>query len=103
MALHSIRAVILAIWYLIVPPESSLAPNRDYPAKAPLAKWHVVGTVNSQKECDAQNKRFAFSLTQEPNVAVLINTPKNLTRCISQDEAQRAGLLRPPAIRGRWN
>ena len=101
MMMRSLAAVALAIWYLVVPPESSLVPNHNYPAKASLSEWRLVGTVNTQDECDRQNKRFAFALTQEPNVAVLLNTPQNLTRCISADEASKAGLLKPAGAHRR--
>jgi hypothetical protein len=96
MKLRHATALALVGWYLVQPPESSLIPGRDYPANAPLSEWRVVGSVKSQAECDEQNKRFAFTLSQEPNVAILTNAPLNLTRCISAREAEAAGLLKKP-------
>jgi hypothetical protein len=96
MKLRHATALALVGWYLVQPPESSLVPGKDYPAKAPFSEWLVVGAVKSQAECDEQNQRFAFTLSQEPNVAILTNAPLNLTRCITAEEARAAGLLKHP-------
>jgi hypothetical protein len=84
----------LAVWYLVLPPESSLVPgDHYYPLKAPLSEWRVVDSVDSQEDCDQQNKVFAYSLTQNPTMDVLENTPMKLAKCITADEAMAARLI----------
>ena len=94
------QVAALAAWYLILPPESSLVPgDPNYPLKAPLSDWRIVGTLDSQEDCDQQNKLFAYSLTQNPTMGVLNSTPRNLEKCITADEAMAARLIPARIIR----
>jgi hypothetical protein len=55
MRLRYTAALALAVWYLMRPPLPHLNPHAFHAdTAARLARWIIVGTFPTQKECEAQ-------------------------------------------------
>jgi hypothetical protein len=54
MKLRHVAALPLVGWYLMLPPLPHLSvPAGRVGPELPLARWTIVGTFPTQKECDA--------------------------------------------------
>ena len=72
MKSHHAAALALVVWYLLHPPLPHLNPHasRVDPA-APLARWTIVKTFPTRKECDAHKSELCAELNGDRSQAPL--------------------------------